>query len=193
MKHILFDTDGVIVHSDMWSNEYIRKSGISSETMKPFFRDIFGDCLIGKADLKEVIKPYLALWNWTRTVDEYLEEWFHYENHIDLQLLNKIQELRKSWILCYIATNQEKNRLSYLKNEMGFWKNFDSVFCSCEIGYKKPQKEYYENILDTLNTEADEVLYFDDAEENIESARKLGIKAFLYRDSSDFERVIWEL
>lgn len=71
MKHILFDTDGVIVRSDMWSNEYSRRSGISSEVMKPFFRDIFGDCIIGKADLKEVIKPYLTLWNWTGSVEEY--------------------------------------------------------------------------------------------------------------------------
>jgi FMN phosphatase YigB (HAD superfamily) len=27
---------------------------------------------------------------------------------------------------------------------------FDGIFCSAEIGLKKPQKEYYEYILDSL-------------------------------------------
>lgn len=56
---------------------------------------------------------------------------------------------------------------------MEFTKNFDSVFCSCELGYKKPQREFYEKILHILDVAADEILYFDDATENIESAKKL--------------------
>lgn len=188
MKHILFDTDGVIVHSDMWSNEYARRSWISSEITRPFFREIFGDCLIGKSDLKEVIKPYLAQWDWTGTVDEYLEEWFRYENTVDKDLLEKIQELRKTGIQCHVATNQEKYRLAYLRNEMGFSKNFDSVFCSCELGYKKPQREFYERVLYILGAVSDEVLYFDDAKDNIESAKELGIHAVLYKNLEDFEK-----
>ncbi len=38
MQHILFDTDGVIVHSDMWSREYSRRKQISADIMIPFFR-----------------------------------------------------------------------------------------------------------------------------------------------------------
>ncbi len=189
MKHILFDTDGVIVRSDMWSNEYCRRTGASTEVMIPFFRDLFGDCLVGKSDLKEVIKPYLTLWNWKGTVEEYLDEWFRYENKIDQKLVEKIQELRKAGIECHIATNQEKYRLTYLRNEMGFAKHFDSVFCSCELGCKKPQREFYEKILHILGTNAGEVLYLDDAEENIETAKKLWINAVLYRDVSDFDKM----
>lgn len=187
-KHILFDTDGVIVHSDMWSNEYVRRSGISPDAMRSFFRDVFEDCLIGESDLKEAIKPYLAQWNWTGTVEEYLEAWFLYEDCIDKKLLEKIQELRKTGIECHIATNQEKYRLAYLRNEMGFAKNFDSIFCSCELGYKKPQKEFYEKILHILDVNAGEILYFDDAIENIEAAKELGIYAILYWDVNDFSK-----
>lgn len=96
MKHILFDTDGVIVHSDMWSNEYARRTGITNELIKPFFRDVFGNCLIGKSDLKEAIKPFLSEWKWTGAVEGYLEEWFRYENHIDNEFIERIQELRRS-------------------------------------------------------------------------------------------------
>ena len=54
---------------------------------------------------------------------------------------------------------------------MRFDEYFDGVFCSAEIGYKKPQKEYFEYILSVLSVPPDQILYFDDAEENIEIAR----------------------
>lgn len=191
MKHILFDTDGVVVHSDMWSNEYVRRSGISPDAMRSFFRDVFGDCLLWKSDLREQIKPFLKEWKWTGTVDDYLNEWFCYENNVDLDLIREIQKLRKSWIHCHVATNQEKYRLEYLRNEMGFAKDFDTVFCSCELGYKKPQREFYEKILHILGANASEVLYFDDAIENIEAAKELWINAVLYRDIWDLEKILW--
>ncbi len=94
MKHVLFDTDGVIVHPTMWSQEYARRSGILSESMKPFFQGIFADCILGKADLKEAIAPYLDEWKWTETVDEYLREWFVYEHRIDMRVIETVGKLR---------------------------------------------------------------------------------------------------
>ncbi len=189
MQHILFDTDGVIVHSKMWSLEFAQRSGISSDEMLPFFRGLFQDCIVGKADIRTVIEPFLKIWNYSGTPDEFLHEWFHYENHIDKELIERIQKLRKSWIYCHVATNQEAYRLSFLKNEMRFSEYFDSVFCSCEIGYKKPQEEFYEYILSSLNvSDPNKVLYFDDAPESIESAASLGIRAYLYHSIEDFER-----
>ena len=71
---------------------------------------------------------------------------------------------------------------------MGFSIYFDSVFCSCEIGYRKPDGEFYSYILKEFNiTDASEITYFDDSEENVSSAKKTGIHAILYRDFSDLE------
>ena len=96
MQHILFDTDGVIVHSDMWSLEYARRSGISSEYMRPFFTGVFQECILGRADLKSEIESFLPQWRYTGGADQYLSEWFHYEHHLDMDLIEKIQKIRKS-------------------------------------------------------------------------------------------------
>lgn len=186
MKHFLFDTDVVIVHSDMWSQEYSRRTGITTDIMIPFFRWVFQDCIIGKADLKEVISPYLGEWWWSEGPQKYLDAWFAYENNIDKQVIEKVREYRKSWIACHVATNQEKYRLKYLKNEMWFSREFDSVFCSAEIGYKKPQKEFFIAILENLKVKnPSDITYFDDSEENIEAASKIGINAILYKTIDD--------
>ena len=186
MKHILFDTDGVVVHSDMWSQEYSRRTGITTDIMIPFFRWVFQDCLVWKSDLKESLAPFLWEWWWTKSTQEYLDAWFAYENNIDKKLIEKIRQYRWSGIQCHVATNQEKYRLAYLRNEMWFSREFDSVFCSAEIGYKKPASEFYTHILDVLEIQdPNDIVYFDDAEENIEAAKKLWINAILYKTIDD--------
>lgn len=90
-----------------------------------------------------------------------------------MELIEKIQELRKSGVQCFVATNQERYRLEYLRKDMNFDEYFDGVFCSTEIGLKKPQKEYFEYILNMIEIPAQEVLYFDDSLENIEVASEI--------------------
>ena len=65
---------------------------------------------------------------------------------------------------------------------MGFSRDFDSVFCSAEIGYKKPDRVFFTYILEHLDADPSDVWYFDDTIENIESARHVGINSILYRD-----------
>lgn len=190
IKYILFDTDWVVVHSDMWSNEYSRRTQLPISAMQEFFAYGFQNCLVGKADLKEVLPQYLHSWGWKWTAEEYLINWFEYENKPDTELVKVIQKLRKLY-LCYVATNQEKYRLAYLSDTMGFWDNFDGIFCSAEMGVKKPEVAFFNYILEKLGTQdPSEVLYFDDAEENIKTARSLGIQCVLFRSIDDLASIM---
>ncbi len=77
---------------------------------------------------------------------------------------------------------------------MGFSRYFDSIFCSCEIGYRKPDGEFYSYILKELDiTNPSEITYFDDSDENVLSAKKIGIGAVLYRDFSDLETFLGKI
>ena len=154
--------------------------------MKPFFSWLFQQCIVGKVDLREVIAPFLPDWWWKWSTDEYLEAWFDFENKPDHELIEKIQGLRKKWVKCYVATNQEKYRLDYIRNEMNFGDLFDGIFCSAEMGMKKPDPKYYESIIDTLWVQPSDIMYYDDAEENIEVAKNVGIQAIYYKGIWDF-------
>ncbi len=72
---------------------------------------------------------------------------------------------------------------------MGFTRDFDTVFCSAEIGYKKPDTEFFMHILATLGADPSDIWYFDDAVENIESAKKIGINAILYNDIATLDLI----
>lgn len=61
----------------------------------PFFNGEFQDCLIGKADLKNVVKKYLKNWGWQKSVDDLLKEWFQFEHNIDEELADYLSSLKK--------------------------------------------------------------------------------------------------
>ena len=56
-----------------------------------------------------------------------------------------------------------------------------SVF-SCEVGYIKPEEAIYRRLLSALDCEPEALVFFDDMQINIDAARSLGIRAFLWKD-----------
>ncbi|NUJ98048.1 HAD-IA family hydrolase [Candidatus Gracilibacteria bacterium] len=194
IKCILFDADGVVIrNSEIFSTQYEKKYNLPSGEMLPFFEGEFQNCIIGKADLKEILQIWLPKWNWEKTTDEFLEFWFEMGNNPDEKMLEIVKKLRKKGIKCCIATNQEKYRTQFMRKNMKFGELFDFVFSSAEIAYKKPEKEFYEFILNYLNKkgiEAEETLFFDDSEKNINEAKKVGINGFFYKNFEEFEEVV---
>jgi putative hydrolase of the HAD superfamily len=188
IKYILFDIDGVIVDAEMFSIQYQKKFGISNDLMLPFFKGVFQDCLVGKADLKEELEPWLEKWKWMGTADELLRFWFEAENKIDYKMVKKVKELRRKGIKCFTASKQEKYRADYIEKEMGFGEIFDGSFYSANLGYKKPDPRFFEIILAKLKINLEEVLFFDDEQINVDEANNLGIKSFLYTDFKKFNQ-----
>jgi len=192
-KAILFDADGVLIITDMFSKMYTRDFNVPNEKMLPFFKSKFQSCITGKSDLKKEIKPYLKDWKWDKSVDEFLEYWFKAEHNIDDRVVKVITELKKAGIKCYAATNQEKYRTKYLKEEIGFDKIFDKVYSSAEIGFKKPQLEYFDYILNDLKLPKNQVEFWDDEPINVEGANQYGLKGHIYNDFAEFNKTIKKL
>ena len=49
------------------------------------------------------------------------------------------------------------------------------------MGHAKPEREYFDYILEHEQVKAEEILFIDDMEENCESAANLGIRAYLFK------------
>lgn len=54
---------------------------------------------------------------------------------------------------------------------------FDSIFASHLTGFLKPDPEAFEHVLRQLDVRADTVCFFDDLSQNVEAARRVGIRA----------------
>ncbi|PIR74258.1 MAG: hypothetical protein COU35_03120 [Candidatus Magasanikbacteria bacterium CG10_big_fil_rev_8_21_14_0_10_47_10] len=196
IKALLFDADGVIVRSEMFSHQYTKKFGIPTDAMTPFFKGIFQSCLIGETNLKEVVEPYLQKWKWHGTVDEFLNFWFESEHVIDQQVVAAIKTLKNNGVRCFLTTNQEQYRTDYMRHTMGFGELFDGIFSSAEVRNKKPEPDYYEFVIQVLQAqhgiEKNAIIYIDHTVPNIEGATAVGIKSYLYTEFDAFKQYLSE-
>jgi putative hydrolase of the HAD superfamily len=188
IKAILFDVDGVVVNPQLvFAKKLASDYNITTAETENFFKGIFQDCLIGKADLKKELPKYLKEWGWSETTDDLIDFWFECDSNIDQNLIKATQSLRKNGIKCYLATNQEKYRTDYMIKEMKFNEKLDGIFASCDLGYKKPDKEFFQKVADQIPAiKPDEIMFWDNTENNVEAAKKVGFDARLYKDYSDF-------
>ena len=191
MKAILFDADGVLtLPEDIFSNTYTKSYGLDYEPFSHFFINEWPDFVTGKRDLRQHIKDNPDLWKWNGTADELLEYWFKSEDIQNNELLEIIKTIRMSGTKCYIATGQEAHRTIYMKNIM-FPGLFDNIYSTSDIGFKKNDKRFYEIILEDLNLEAANVMFFDDSESKLIAARSIGIDAQLYTSPQQVEE-LWQ-
>ena len=78
---------------------------------------------------------------------------------------------------------------------MNFSSIFDGVFSSAEIGFRKPNYEFYQYIYNMLKKQIkylkkEEIVMWDDREKNIIAARKFGFKAEVYTKFSEFTKYL---
>lgn len=189
LKIAIFDADGVITKGEYVSIHLERDYGISKELTKTFFEGVFMETVIGKKDLKIVLVPYLKAWGWKKSVQEFLDYWHKSEHVIDTVLVDYIQDLRLKGIICCLATNQNKYRFSYMLKDMRFADLFDKQYASSLLGHRKPSIEFYKKIVDDLNIKnKNEVLFWDDTEENVMAAKEFGIQAEIYNSFEEFKK-----
>lgn len=195
-KAILFDIDGILITGEktLFSHRLAEELDISIEKINEFFEKDFRECSFGRADLKEKIKPYLEKWKWKGDTNSFLQYWFESEGiknkNLNRKILGEIEELEKEGIKCYIATRQEKYRMQYLSENLGLKNYFDGVFCTCNIGYDKSEPQFFIQVLEKLNLKPEEILFFDDKEKNINTAKALGIEAHLYDGTKSLKEFI---
>ena len=191
VKAIIFDADGMIVHGERFSNRLAREYGISVETTSEFFRNEFQLCLVGKADLKQVLPKYLKRWGWKDSVETLLDFWFSEKyNEIDERFAPIIQELRAKGIKTYLATNNEKHRTDNLVENRGLGKWFDKVFSSAYIGSKKPDGAFFQYILEQIGGTKETMLFWDDDTENTDGAAAFGLPIEVYTDFGLFKEKV---
>ena len=186
-KYVLFDVDGVLARATNSADEILMENSV---TLEEFFR---------KWDTSEIVASFEA---GNITAEEFAKlRSNELEMRIKPDTIIKILRERKS--ILYDGVEELLDKLSKSNYKLACLSNtnvlhwdsiigkeiFDRFFCekflSFEIGYIKPKKEIFMVVLNTLQCQANEVLYFDDSKKNIEAAISLGFDAVHVDDFDD--------
>lgn len=127
----------------------------------------FDDSLIEK-----MVRHEIRFWN---TFDERVLAW------IDL--------LRARGYTVGILSNLPHPLAEALRARPGFLEHFDHVTFSCELRLFKPQAAIYLHSVEGLGVAAEETLFIDDRQENVDGARAVGMNAELFTTWEEFAAV----
>jgi putative hydrolase of the HAD superfamily len=67
------------------------------------------------------------------------------------------------------------------------------MIISSSVKMIKPHKDIFMYTLDTINKKPEEILFIDDTEENIETAKSLGIQSIVYTNNQSLLQDFAEL
>jgi putative hydrolase of the HAD superfamily len=186
---VIFDLGNVIFRLD-WELMYTiwaRHCGTDVPTLKS--HDLFDTLLAsferGEVDTAEFVRRKIAAMNVSLTEEQFLEGW----RAIIAEPFPESTEalsILKSSLKVVAFTNTSTPHLPILQ-ELGAreLERFDSIYASCELGFRKPDPVGFRYILEQEKTSLDQAVFFDDLEANVESALAFGIDAVLVKSTND--------
>ena len=104
-----------------------------------------------------------------------------------IDLIHKIRQKYPVFLLSNTNNIHITASNNYLKKTHGINSLeilFDKLFLSYEMGMWKPDTEIYYEVLRSINLEPNEVVFFDDNLQNIESAKAIGIQKILVESTT---------
>ncbi|GMQ75485.1 MAG: HAD family phosphatase [Gammaproteobacteria bacterium] len=86
------------------------------------------------------------------------------------------------------VTHQEFWERKYVKT-LGL---FREVFVSCDLGLRKPEAAAFRYVAAAIDTDPENILFFDDTRENVDAARDVGMSAIQVRSIADIRMNVTE-
>jgi putative hydrolase of the HAD superfamily len=107
-----------------------------------------------------------------------------YRGYVDREVLEFVREVRAAGVPVGLCSNAPRDLGDDLA-QLGIAEDFDAVVNSSDLGYAKPQPEYFQAACVLVKTVPRYCLLVDDSMRNVEGARRVGIAAFRWSGHGD--------
>jgi putative hydrolase of the HAD superfamily len=191
---LLWDCDGVLQHG-----RFDWRERLDGAVRPGFARRVFEaelPALRGERSLRAVLEEMLSLeqeqtGHVPLTVDDLLSIWEQFD--LDPEAVAVLTAVRDLGVPCMLATNQQDHRVQHMREVRGYDDLVDGSYYSSEIGAMKPDRVFFERVLDDLGLPGEQVGFVDDVPANVEAARSVGIRAVLHDPESGAEGLVADL
>ncbi len=193
---IIFDIGGVLRHHReidyfKWIKE---KFQLEHDTMQ-IYKDIYPLRDSGKISDREMYLEYLKRVGLTEEQFPYdLYNDHYYQEYVreNYDLLNFIENNLYGKYKLYIFSNNNKTGIDNFKSRYQLAdKIFDKCISSHDIGYRKPDPEFFRIGLELIGEKGENCVFFDDQLKSKDISEKNGIKFFQYTGFEQFKKD-WE-
>ncbi|MFL7838847.1 MAG: HAD family hydrolase [Candidatus Promineifilaceae bacterium] len=188
IKAIIFDVGGVLLRTEdhAYRRRWEEKLGLQpGEAEEIVFNSEIGQ----KAQRGEISDD--ALWAWVGERLELGPQFDSFKNDywagdvLDDELIAFIRTLKPTYQTAVISNATD--RLRELLASLDIADAFDVIIGSAEERIMKPDAAIYRHALEALDRRAEEAVFIDDFQRNVDGARAIGMKAILYRPGLNIE------
>jgi len=189
IKAIIFDMNGVFIKDSGPLSKRIEKDfKIGADEIYPLIKTALKQVRVPEANSRPIWQPVLE--RLKMTYEDFFKYWFGGES-LNEELFQYTKELRQQGYRIIILSNNFPERTNnYRQLYPELFREIDEQYFSWETGNIKPNPESYTQIIEKHDYLPNEYLYFDDSEENLASAQKLGINVRLYQNLQDTKNFI---
>ena len=187
IKNVVFDIGSVLV--DFRWRGLMEDLNISKEIQATFEETVFGSKWWGELD-HGVYEECEILKNFREENKEHLEAfnlvWDNRDKLVEpyAYAVDWIEQLKASGRKVYLLSNYPKDMFT-LHAECGcfpFLDKVDGKVVSAFVKKIKPNADIYEFLMSEYHLKAAECVFIDDREDNIETARLLGMKGIVFQN-----------
>jgi len=86
-----------------------------------------------------------------------------------------------------LVSNTNEFHYQYCMEHVPALKTLPKHYLSYKLGVMKPDRSFYEKVLQDADIQADAALFIDDVADNVEGARSFGMKVILFEGASSLE------
>jgi len=198
IRNIIFDLGGVILNiNPQLTVDAFRELGwddFYEENKESAGKKLFYSLESGgstPAVFRDSVRNRIADWKEDAQIDA---AWTAMILDIPCDRIRYLEELKKSYRLFLLSNTNEIHRIKFhedFENDFGysFYDLFEHNFYSHEMGMSKPDPQIYLKTLKEADIIAEETLFIDDMEENIEAAKVIGMKGLHIQPGTLLEKL----
>ena len=188
IKSLIFDAGRVLFIHDFQKlkSHILKKHNFSillySDHPKKI-QDKYRGLQIGKTSFKKVLKGLSGQKDITKILRDY-EKGYKKHQWVNSKLLTFLKKIKKRYqLFCLTNTNDLHFELNA---KQGLFKDFTKVYASSKLKVIKPDKRAFLVVLKDNNLNPEEALFIDDGQENLNVAKKLGMKTLIFKNNKQF-------
>lgn len=186
VKLIIFDLSGVLFNDEEreYLKEFSEKNKLNYDELYLYYSKFIEMAERNEVTLEYVWAKVFKRFNINQDIAATIKGVVKLKK-VDNSMLDVVKELRRKHKTVY-ATNYAKGYWEFIERKFPFSDYFDYGVVSYKIGFRKPSKEGFEDILKRFGVKAGECVYTDDKDENLKEAKAIGMKVVHFKGREEF-------
>lgn len=189
IKTIIFDWGNVIAFYP--TDDFLKKMSSYFKVDKKLFQKIeLQNRLkheLGEISTNEFIENLSKGINRNFTTEEYYNILKKFgQGELNQELISLIKNLKKKYNIFLLSNNSEPTYLSIMNSDI---KNlFDKILFSYQVGIKKPNKEFFDKLLENTVFSYEDCLFIDDREDICIAAKNYGFNTLVFKNNEQLKK-----